>query len=81
MVLYMMYRNSKLIEKDIEVGKIKEPSCDQIIDEPIKIQQPKNTQNDNVFAIQIPNLNILNDDQLIKNIAPNNHTPQIPVAG
>ena len=81
MVLYMMYRNSKPIEKDIEVGKTKEPSCDQIIiEEPIKLQ-PKNTQNDNVFAIQIPNLNMLNDDQLMKNIAHNDHTPQISVAG
>ncbi|CAO2818306.1 unnamed protein product [Amaranthus hypochondriacus] len=93
MVLYMMYRNSKPNEKDIEVGKFKEPSSDDIIiEEPIKSQAKTTnttattTPNDNVYAIQIPNLNMLNlhqtnnDDLAMKNVGLNNHTPQISVA-
>lgn len=85
MILYMMYRNAKPVEKDIEVGKTKDSSTDQIfVEEPVK-PQPKNTTptNDNggVFAIQIPNLNMLNlqqnndQDQPMK-MGLNNHTPQ-----
>lgn len=87
MILYAMYRNSKPIEKDIEVGKSKDTTTDQIIiEEPVKQAKTTTPANDGVFAIQLPNLNMLNlhnnnDDQPMKISGLNNHTPpQITVA-
>ncbi|XP_021775815.1 bidirectional sugar transporter SWEET12-like [Chenopodium quinoa] len=85
MILYAIYRNPKTIAKDIEVGKTKDTSTDQIIiEEPVKPQAAKATTtptNDGLYAIQIPNLNMLNlhnnnnGDEPMKISGLNNHTP------
>ncbi|KNA23669.1 hypothetical protein SOVF_021930 [Spinacia oleracea] len=87
MILYAMYRNAKPTEKDIEVGKTtKDISTDNqiIIEEPVKPQAKTLTTpptNDGLFAIQIPNLSMVNlhnnviDDQPMKISGINNHTP------
>ncbi|KAL2935559.1 Bidirectional sugar transporter SWEET11 [Bienertia sinuspersici] len=93
MILYFIYRNAKPNEKDIEVGKTKEASTESIIiEEPVKTQSksnttPSNNDDNEVFAIQIPNLNMLNlqqnnnNDQPMKISGLNHHTPpQISVA-
>ncbi|KAK9684320.1 hypothetical protein RND81_10G202000 [Saponaria officinalis] len=90
MVLYAIYRNAKPIE-ELPIGK-KDMSNDEITLEPVKTQPKNSPTNDNgIFAIEIPNFNVINpprgieddepmDQKMMKKIGFNHTPPQIAVA-
>ncbi|KAK9748291.1 hypothetical protein RND81_02G048000 [Saponaria officinalis] len=84
MVLYAIYRNSKPINEELPIAK-KAISNEEIILEALKIQPKSSPKNDGVFAIEIPDLSMINthindnDEQMMKKIELNHIKPQLAV--